>query len=46
VTVDGNPEVKAIADYQQASQTVFDGATTIDNSEKAIVAREPIQISH
>ncbi len=36
--------VKAISEYQQSFQTVFNGAVTMDNIEKAIAAYERTQI--
>ena len=37
-------KVKAISEYQQSFQTVFNGAVTMDNIEKAIAAYERTQI--
>ena len=38
-------KVKAISEYQQSFQTVFNGAVTMDNIEKAIAAYERTQIA-
>jgi cytochrome c peroxidase len=37
--------VKAISEYQQSFQTIFNGAATMDNIEKAIAAYERTQIA-
>jgi cytochrome c peroxidase len=42
---DVGAKVKTIAEYQQSFHTVFNGAITMDNIEKAITAYERTQIA-